>query len=76
VPGIDAQIIEFIVEPNDRITKNPIKDIHFPHDAIIGAIMRGDEIIIPKGDTRITGGDRVVVFSLPGAMASVDKLFK
>jgi trk system potassium uptake protein TrkA len=76
VPGIDAQIIEFIVEPNDRITKKPIKDIHFPHDAIIGAIMRGDEIIIPKGDTRISAGDRVVVFSLPGALASVDKLFK
>lgn len=76
VPGINAQIIEFKVHASDKITKKPLKDIHFPADAIVGAVMRGDEMLIPKGDTHVRAGDRVVVFTLPSAMDSVDKLFK
>ncbi len=75
VPGIDAQIIEYIVQDSDKITKKPIKDCSFPRNAIIGAIMHEDRIIIPRGDTRVQAGDRVVVFALPGALDALDKLF-
>ena len=76
VPGIDAQIIDYIAEDGDKITKKPLKNLHFPAGAIIGAIVRGDDLVIPKGDTQIAGGDRVIVFTLPGAFSAVDKLFK
>lgn len=76
VPGIDAQIIEYIVQKTDRITKKAIKDCHFPRNAIIGALMRGDRVLIPRGDSRVQEGDRVVVFALPGALDALDKLFK
>jgi trk system potassium uptake protein TrkA len=39
-------------------------------------VMRGDEYIIPRGDTRIQSGDRVIVFSLPRALPAVEKFFK
>jgi trk system potassium uptake protein TrkA len=75
VPGIDAQIIEYIVQGTDKITRKPIKDVHFPRNAIIGAIMHEDRLVIPRGDTRVQAGDRVVVFALPGALDALDKLF-
>jgi trk system potassium uptake protein TrkA len=74
--GIDADIMEYVVQPNSLITKKPIKDLNFPKEAIIGGIIRGEESIIAVGDTRIQNGDKVVVFSLPGGVKQTEKFFK
>jgi len=74
--GIDADIMEYVVQPNSPITKKPIKDLNFPKEAIIGGIIRGDESMIAIGDTRIQNGDKVVVFSLPGGVKQTEKFFK
>lgn len=74
--GIDADIMEYVVQPNSMITKKPIKDLNFPKEAIIGGIIRGDETIIAVGDTKIQNGDKVVVFSLPGGVKQTEKFFK
>lgn len=75
IPGVDADIIEIIPQPNAKITKKPLKDVKFPRYSIIGAVDRGDEILVPLGDTQIQTGDRVVIFSLPSALGDVEKLF-
>lgn len=75
VPGIDAHIIEYIVKETDKITRKPLNKTTFPNNAIIGMVLRGDEHIIPRGDTHIQSGDRVIVFSLTTALSSVEKLF-
>ncbi len=76
LPGIEAQCIEYIAKSGSKITKKKLKDMQFPQDAIVGAILHGEEITVPKGDTRVAAGDRVVIFALPSALDSVDKLFK
>ena len=76
LPGIDAHCIEYIAKPGSEISRKQLKDIHFPHDAIVGAVLHDDAVVIPKGDTKIQEGDRVVVFSLPHAIDEVEKLFK
>lgn len=40
-----------------------IEEIQLPKDVIIGCILRGDHSVIPRGDTRILGGDVVVLIS-------------
>ena len=47
----------------------------FPKGAVIGTIVRGTEIIIPRGDDRVLPGDDVIVFALPEAIPEVEKLF-
>lgn len=74
--GIDADIMEYVVQPNSLITKKPIKDLNFPKEAIIGGIIRGEESMIAIGDTRIQNGDKVVVFSLPGGVKQTEKFFR
>ena len=73
--GSDAEILEFIVNPNSLITTGPVKDLDFPKEAIIGGIIRGNESFIAKGNTNIKPYDRVVVFALPTALAKVNKFF-
>ena len=74
--GTDAEILEFIVAPDTKITKVPLKDMGFPRNAIIGGIIRGNESFIAVGDTQIQAYDRVAVFALPEAVKEVDKFFR
>ena len=74
--GTNAEILEYIVAPDTRITKVPLKDMGFPHNAIIGGIIRGNESFIAVGDTQIQAYDRVAVFALPEAVKEVDKFFR
>ncbi|MBO5420094.1 MAG: Trk system potassium transporter TrkA [Bacteroidales bacterium] len=74
--GTNAEILEYIVAPESKITKCPLKDMDFPKNAIIGGIIRGNESFIAVGDSHIEPYDRVAVFALPEAVKEVDKFFK
>lgn len=74
--GIDAEVMEFVAEPNSPVTKKQVKDLKFPENAIIGGIIRNDEAFITIGDSKIEPNDKVVVFSLPGTVHKVEKLFQ
>ena len=73
--GSDAEVLEFIVNPDSSITKGPIKDLHFPKEAIIGGIIRGNESFIANEYTVIKPYDRVVVFALPQVLSKVNNFF-
>ena len=75
IPGVDAQIIEYIAKKG-KIVDKPLAKVSFPRSAIVGAIVHDDQMIVPKGDTRIQPGDRVLVFALPNALNDLEKLFK
>jgi trk system potassium uptake protein TrkA len=75
IPGIEGQLIEYIARRGSRITQKQIKDVHFPHSAVIGAILRNGKLIIPDGLTRVEAEDRTVVFAMPAAMSDLDRLF-
>ena len=74
--GTDAEVLEYTAAPGSRITKNILKDIDFPANAIIGGVIRGGDSFIAVGHTRIEAYDRVAVFALPAAVKEVDKMFK
>lgn len=42
-----------------------IEDLKLPHEAVIVAIFRGQETVIPKGDSKVEPGDEVVALTTP-----------
>ena len=74
--GTDAEVLEYTAAPGSRITRNMLKEIDFPANAIIGGIIRGGESFIAVGHTQIEPYDRVAVFALPDAVKDVDKMFR
>ncbi len=74
--GIDAEVIEFKAQNASDVTKNKIKDVDFPKEAIVGGLVRGEESFIATGETQIKAGDRVVVICLPDAVSKVEELFR
>jgi trk system potassium uptake protein TrkA len=73
--GTDAEVIEFNVPANSRITKGTLRSIDFPKDAIVGGGTRDGEPFIATGDTIIRANDKVVVFTLPSAYETLSKYF-
>jgi len=71
----DAEALEFLAADGCRALKRPIQKLGLPKNAVVGAIIRGTEVIVPRGDTQIKGGDRVVVFALHDAVEAVEKVF-
>ncbi len=74
--GIDAEVIEFSVQPGSRIAGRTLAEIDFPEHSLVGAVMRGDEVIIPSGQVALAPGDKVTVLALPDAVKAVEKLFQ
>lgn len=52
-----------------------VKSMNFPDKAKIGAVVNGDSVRIPTGDTVIEPGDHVIVLTLPEALEGVEKIF-
>jgi len=53
----EAELIEIPVGENSEASGKKIKDLSIPKECIISAIVRGQKLIIPKGDTKIKEGD-------------------
>jgi len=73
--GAEAEVLEFNVPANSRITKGTLRSMGFPKDAIVGGGIRDNLPFIATGDTIINANDKVVVFSLPSAYEKVSKYF-
>jgi len=74
--GVDAEVIEFVVHKNNRLTRTPIAKLHLPSTALIGGVVRGEESLIPDGDFVLQVNDKVIVFALPEAISRLEKLFR
>jgi trk system potassium uptake protein TrkA len=69
----DAEAIEFEALPTSDVVGKPLMEIKFPKGAIIGAIVRDEEVVIPRGQDVIQPGDRVIVFALQKAIRRVER---
>ena len=74
--GLDTEIVEFVVEKSSKAAFENLGNLKFPKNAVLVAIFRGDEIIIPQGDSKLLPNDRAVVFAFRSAVKGVSYLFQ
>ncbi|MEL7563522.1 MAG: Trk system potassium transporter TrkA [Dehalobacterium sp.] len=70
-----AEIVELIVQENYKYRGLALKEVNFPSGAIIGALVRDNKVIVPRGHDIILPGDRVIVFTLPNSSQKVENFF-
>lgn len=68
-------IIQLLVSEKSETVGKEIKDISLPEFCIMIAIYRGEDLIIPHGNTTIFPGDRIMFFSADSGHNELDKLF-
>jgi trk system potassium uptake protein TrkA len=73
--GTRAEGIEFDVSARFPFVGQPLARVRFPSGSLVGAIVRGGQVIIPHGADTIRVGDRVIMFVLAEVAREVEKLF-
>ena len=68
-----ATIVELAVPPGFR--PRALMDMQAPPQSIVGAILRGMEIIIPRGPDQVRPQDRLIVFAAADSVAAVRDYF-
>lgn len=72
----EAEVIEAQVLGTSPIAGRLLRDIDFPEGVLMGALMKGDRIVKPGGDTKVDEGDVIVLFALAADVPVVERLLQ
>ncbi len=63
--GSKAEAIEISITNRSNLMNQYLKNLKFPGKSLVGAVVRDNRTIVPKGDTQLVEGDHIVIFTLP-----------
>jgi trk system potassium uptake protein TrkA len=73
--GGAAHLVEITLAEDSPANDTAIADLDFPRDAVVVAVVRGDRLIFPRGETILQSGDEVLVLVIAEAEDAVHSLF-
>jgi trk system potassium uptake protein TrkA len=72
-----VQVVEFDV-PDDAapgpVLRKPLREAAMPDDSKVVAIIRGEELMVPRGSETIEPGDKVVIIATPDSARTWSRL--
>jgi potassium/hydrogen antiporter len=68
-------LLTFYIQPASAVCGATIAELPFPRDAAVMLIVRRDQLVAPRGHTRLEAGDHVHVFCRPEDEALLKLLF-
>ena len=71
----NAIIDQVIISKQSNVVNKLLKDILLPKEALVSAIKRGEQVIIPDGNTQLHAGDQVIVIGKTNDVEKVVKMF-
>ncbi len=69
-------LVEEKIAPTAKVIGQAIKDIHFPEQCVIAAIIRQGEIVVPRGLTTFEVGDEVLAVTDRAGAVRLAELFE
>ena len=74
---IDAnlEVVELNIGENDLVVGKAIKDMKIRENTIITSIIRGNEVIVPNGESVLDSGDKIII-STTRTVDSLDSIIK
>lgn len=67
-------IVRVDLSVESPVINKKIKDIELPKDAVLVSIVRGEEVILPKGNTVLRVGDDIIAMTMVGNEAQLINL--
>jgi len=72
---LNGELLSFYVDDALAVCGATLADLPFPPGAAVTIIVRGRELVPPKGDTRIESGDHVYIFARPEDLFLIQLMF-
>ena len=76
VGDAEAEVIEAQVLSTSPLAGKRIRDTDLPEGVLVGAVMKGDEVVKPHGSLRIDEGDVIVLFCMAKDVPEVERLLQ
>lgn len=75
-----VEIVEFAVDGEAPIIGKTLKEVFESprgiRGALVASILRGDQVIVPRGDDEVQAGDSIIMIATPDSLDGVLKLFR
>ena len=68
-------IVQVQVDKGSKSANRQVKDLNIPEKAVLIAVNRGGEVVIPHGNTTILAGDNILAFADVDTKILINKLF-
>jgi len=68
-------IVRLDLPDDSPVINKAVQDIHMPQDAVLVSIVRGEEVILPKGNTVLQPGDDIIALTMIGNEPQLLNLF-
>ncbi|MEM1342946.1 MAG: Trk system potassium transporter TrkA [Pseudomonadota bacterium] len=72
----EGEVIEAQVMHTSPIAGRRVRDVNFPSGTVVGAVQRGDSLIMPRGDHVIEVGDLMVIFATFQSVHQIEHMFR
>ncbi|MEY4982678.1 MAG: hypothetical protein RIR62_944 [Pseudomonadota bacterium] len=72
----EAEVIEAQVLSTSPLAGKLIREVEFPEGVLVGALMKGERVVKPTGDTRIEAGDVIALFAMAKDVREVERLLQ
>jgi trk system potassium uptake protein TrkA len=71
----EERLMVFRVAGASPVAGERIRKVGFPAQAHVAAVVRGDAVLMPRGDETLEAGDQVLVFTLTESVERLERLF-
>ncbi|QBI19445.1 CBS domain-containing protein [Egibacter rhizosphaerae] len=69
-----ARFSELVVAPDSSAAGRRVSEVDWPAGTVLTSVRRGDELIVPNGDTVLEAGDELVALQRSGSTAELWRL--
>jgi cell volume regulation protein A len=72
---LKGELVPYYISPVSAVVGASIAELPLPPSAVVTLILRGDELVSPRGNTQMLAGDHIYVFCKPEDLPLVQLLF-
>ncbi len=73
--GGKYSLVERMVNPASSIVGKTLRDIEFPDECVLVAVIRNSDLLIPRGDTVLMASDKAVAITASQQLQKLDDMF-
>jgi Trk K+ transport system NAD-binding subunit len=70
-----ASLLGVVVSEKATVAEKLIREIDIPKECVVAAVIRGDDFVVPRGDTKIQVNDRVIFVGPAIAIKKAQDIF-
>ncbi len=75
IDRINAEMLEVVLPSDISLIGKTLAEIRLKKGAVVALIGRGNDVLVPAGNTKMLAGDHVILFALTSMMPETAKLF-